>query len=72
MSELEFTGNLFSSFVETWSRAPDAKDHTKQIQRFTQNNEFMVLMPGPAYEHPNISFSYEDSTISLPLTHISD
>lgn len=39
LTELEFTGNLFSSFVDTWSHVMDVKDHTKQIQYFTQNKE---------------------------------
>lgn len=55
MSKLNFTGNLFSSFVETCSRVMDVKDHTEQIQYFTQNNKLMVSMLSPAYEHSNIS-----------------
>lgn len=33
----------------------DVKDHTEQIQYFTQNNKWMVSMPSPAY---NISLYY--------------
>lgn len=57
LTELEFTGNLFSSFVDTWSHVMDVKDHTKQIQYFTQNKEWMILLPSPAYEPSNIFFS---------------
>lgn len=36
----------------------DVKDHTEQIQYFTQNNKWMVSMPSAAYEHSNISLYY--------------
>lgn len=58
VTELEFTGNLFSSFVDTWSHVMDVKDHTKQIQYFTQNKELMIRLPSPAYEHTNNCFYY--------------
>lgn len=48
----------------------NVKDHTKQIQYFTQNKELMILLPSPAYEHTSICFSYEYTTISLPMTDI--
>lgn len=40
----------------------DVKDHTEQIQYFTQKNKWMVSMLSPAYEHSNISLYYQDST----------
>lgn len=65
VTKLEFTGNLFSSFIETWSRVMDVKDHTEQIKYSPQNNKLMVLIPSPAYEHTNICFYHQDS-IFLP------
>lgn len=56
MTQLEFTGNLFSSFVETGSRVMDVKDHAEQIQYFTQNYKLMSFIPSPAYEQANIFF----------------
>lgn len=70
VTELKFASNLFSSFVNTWSHVMDVKDHTQQIQYFTQSKEFMILLPSPAYEHTSIGLPDVYSTNSLRGTDI--
>lgn len=56
VTELEFTGNLFSSFVDTWSHVMNVNDHTKQIQYFTQNKELMIYCSVQHMSTPAVAF----------------
>lgn len=48
----------------------DVKDHTEQIQYFTQNKEWMILLPSPAYEPSNIFFT--DDITQIFYTKVLD